>query len=241
MWPNHALQRSLSRRPRRERRGCNLYVPCAGSLSLGRKAAHAHMQSLLSRPAICSAILAMLCLAVASGCGKSTGTGARVSDSSTLVVQPGCGIPKVCEVGMSFAELQEATDDASTHGLYDRDRWSLKKFTHERFVLVPSLGVIGVPERKGALPLLTFYVQPYDSSITSPGLAVTNPFRGRLGSQLSFSNRIVSRKEVETAFGPVTQDLISYTNFSSLPDKTQPFSFRGEQLIYSRLGLDFYL
>jgi len=31
--PNHALQRT-----RRERRGCNRYVPCAGSLSLGRSA-----------------------------------------------------------------------------------------------------------------------------------------------------------------------------------------------------------
>src|SRR5262249_26051526 len=30
-WPNHALQRT-----RRERRGCNHCVPCAGSLSLGR-------------------------------------------------------------------------------------------------------------------------------------------------------------------------------------------------------------
>jgi hypothetical protein len=199
------------------------------------------MQSLLSRPAICSAILSVLCVTVAPGCGKSTATGARISDSSTLVAQPGRGIPKVCEVGMSFADLQKATGDASTHGLYDRDRWSLKKLTHERFVLVPSLGVIGVPERKGALPLLTFYVQPYDSSITIRGLTVTNPFRGRLGSQLSFSNHIVSRKEVETAFGPVTQDLTNYADFSSLPDKTQPFSFRGEQLIYGRLGLDFYL
>jgi hypothetical protein len=31
MRPNHALQRT-----RRERRGCNRCVPCAGSLSLGR-------------------------------------------------------------------------------------------------------------------------------------------------------------------------------------------------------------
>jgi len=31
MTPNHALQRT-----RRERRGCNYCVPCAGSLSLGR-------------------------------------------------------------------------------------------------------------------------------------------------------------------------------------------------------------
>src|SRR5436190_5912202 len=31
-WPNHAL------RTRRERRGCNRYVPCAGSLSLDRSA-----------------------------------------------------------------------------------------------------------------------------------------------------------------------------------------------------------
>jgi hypothetical protein len=31
--PNHALQRT-----RRERRGCNRGVPCAGSLSLGRSA-----------------------------------------------------------------------------------------------------------------------------------------------------------------------------------------------------------
>jgi hypothetical protein len=180
-------------------------------------------------------------LAGTSGCGKATGTTARIADSSIVVAQPGRGIPGVCEVGMSFAELQKATGDASTHGLYDRELWSLRRVTHERFVLVPSLGVIGIPEQEGALRRLTFYVQPHDSSISIPGLVVTRPFRGSLGNRLSFSNGNASRKEVEEAFGPVTQDITNYADFAKLPDKNQPFSFRGETLHYIRLGLDFDL
>ena len=71
--------------------------------------------------------------------------------------------------------------------------------------------------------------------------ALLRPFRGRLGSQLSFSNRIVGRKEVEAIFGSVTQNVTNYEDFSRLPEKTRPFSFRSQQLIYNRLGLDFYL
>jgi hypothetical protein len=142
---------------------------------------------------------------------------------------------------MSFAAIKRATGEASTHGLYDRDRWSLKRLTQERFILVPSLGAIGVPEQKGGVPLLTFYVQQYDSSITSPGLVVTRPFRGSLGSQLSFSNHVVSRKQVEAALGPVTQDVTNYAQVLPLADRSQPFSFRGEKLHYPRLGLSFAL
>ena len=198
------------------------------------------MQSPLRLP-ILSAILSALCLTLSSGCSKSTGTAPRITDSSTLVVQPGRGIPDVCEIGMSFAELQRATGDATTHGMYDRERWSFKKLTHDRFVLVSSLGVVGVPEQKGVLPLLTFHVQPYDSSATIPGLVVTQPFRGHLGSHLSFSNRIVSREDVELAFGAVTQSLTNFADFPRLPDTNQPFSFRGEKLYYRRLGLIFTL
>jgi len=158
-----------------------------------------------------------------------------------IVVEPGRGVPKVCEVGMNFAAIRKATGEASTHGLYDRDLWSLKRLTQQRFVLVPSLGAIGVPEQKGGVPLLTFYVHQYDSSITSPGLVVTRPFRGGLGSQLSFSNHVVSRKEVEAAYGPVRQDVTNYAQVLPLADKSQPFSFRGEKLHYPRLGLSFDL
>src|SRR4051812_25217615 len=103
------------------------------------------MQSRSSRCHSLWAILTVVSCIVPSGCGKSTGTPARITDTSRIVVQPGRGIPKVCEIGMSFEEVMQATGDASTHGLYDRDRWSLKRLTQERFVLVPSLGVIGVP------------------------------------------------------------------------------------------------
>ena len=190
----------------------------------------------------CWALLVVLCIVVASGCSKSTPI--RITDSSTIVVEPGRGVPKVCEVGMSFSEIKEAIGDGSTHGLHDRDRWSLKRLNQERFVVFPSLGVIGVPESKGGLPLLTFYVQPYDSSISSPGLSVTRPFRGRLGSHLSFSNHVVSRREVEIAFGVVTQGLTNSSQSLDHLDKAQPFfSRRGneEDLYYHHLGLRFSL
>ena len=121
-----------------------------------------------------------------SGCGNSDGSSPLITNSSVLVVEPGQGIPNVCEIGMSFAEVEMAIGEGSLHGLHDRDSfWSLKRLTQEKFVLFPTLGVIGAPEQNGRLPLLTFYVQPYDSSITSPGLVVTNPFRGRIGDRKS--------------------------------------------------------
>jgi hypothetical protein len=188
------------------------------------------------------AFLAVLSIVGAFRCSKSTPT--RITDTSTVVVEPGRGIPKLCEVGMSFSQIKRAIGEGSTHGLYDRDRWNLKRLTQEKFVLFPSLGVIGVPEQKGGLPLLTFYVQPYDSSITSPGLTVTRPFRGRLGSHLSFSNHVVSRREVEVAFGVVTQGLTNSSQSLDHIDKTQPyFNRRGneEELYYYHLGLRFSL
>jgi hypothetical protein len=197
----------------------------------------------LSRHALW-ATLATLILAGLYGCGKSAGPTPRIADRSKIVVQPGRGVPKVCEVGMSFAEIRKATGEASTHGLYDRDRINLKRFTHGRFVLVPSLGVIGIPEQKGVIPLLTFYVQPHDSSITMPGLVVTRPFRGSIAGGLSFSNHVVNRKEIETAFGVVTQGLTSSTQSLDSLDKTRPFfNRRGshETLYYHHLGLSFDL
>ena len=149
------------------------------------------------------------------------------------MVEPGRGVPEVCEIGMSFAEIKRATGEASIHMLKWRDT--------SRFVLVPSLGVIGIHEQKDGVRLLTFYVQSYDSSTTAPGLAITNPFRGSLSTNLSFRNGTVSRKEVEAAFGLVMQGITNGADFSNLPDKTKPFSVRGETLHYPCLGLSFDL
>jgi hypothetical protein len=197
------------------------------------------MHSQLLRTQILSAVLSILSLAGMVGCNKSAGTAPRIADNSKIVVEPGRGISNVCEVGMSFAQLETATGDARRLALWGESWWSLRQ--RQLFILVPSLGATGIPENKNGLTLFTFHVQPYDSSRTCPGLVVDRPFRGSVGSRLSFSNHIVSRKEVETAFGPVTQELTNYADFSGLPDKTQPFSFRGEQLTYARFGLDFYL
>ena len=199
------------------------------------------MRNQLGRCGSLWAVLTMLCIAGASGCGKSDATLAQITDTSQTVVEPGRGIPKVCEIGMSFSDIKRATGNANTHGLYDRKPWNFKRLAQERFLLVPSLGVIGIPEQNGRLGLLTFYVQPFDSSFTIPSLVITNPFRGNLSSQLSFSNHVVNRQQVEAAFGYVTWDITNYAELLNAPDKTKPFSVRGEELHYPRLGLSFGL
>ena len=116
--------------------------------------------------------------------------------------------------------------------------------TRERFALVPSLGVIGVPESNGRYTLLTFHVRPYDSSIICPGLRVSMPFRGRLGKLLSFSNGVVTRADVELAFGPIMQRLTSPQIDLNAIDHTRSFSVvgpHGESLYYNHLGLSFEL
>ncbi|HWN94186.1 MAG TPA: hypothetical protein VNT99_04070 [Methylomirabilota bacterium] len=190
-----------------------------------------------------AAVVVTLSLVVGSGCGKSAGSISRITDSSKIVVEPGRGVPKVCELGMTFREIKRATGEATTHGLYDRS-WSLKRLTQERYLLVPTLGVIGIPGEKGGWELLTFHVQPYDSSISSPGLVVNSPFRGSVANRLSFNNRSVSRKEVEAAFGTVTQGSTNSSQSLKHIDKTQPFFIRSENVetfYYTQLGLRFRL
>jgi hypothetical protein len=195
----------------------------------------ARPRSELSRLHVSRIFLTFLLICVLiSGCGKSAGPSPAITDTSKLVVQPGRGIPKVCEIGMSFNDVRKVTGDASKHGIYDRDRFSLRRLTQEKFVLVPSLGVIGVPERKGSLPLLTFYVQPYDSSITIPGLKVTNPFRGSIGTNLSFSSNTVSRKDVEMNFGVVIQNLTTMVKFPT--SLTSPNHIPLEATRFTTLG-----
>jgi hypothetical protein len=151
---------------------------------------------------------------------------------------------------MSYAEMKAANGEASLHGLYDRDgfwSWRRIKMMRHRFLLVPSLGVIGVPEENNGVrfELLTFYVRPYDGSITCPGLKVSQPFRGQLGRRLTFAGGAVTRADVELAFGPIVQSYAGSTLNPSDIDRTQPFSFvngaTGEILVYGRLGISFEL
>lgn len=137
-----------------------------------------------------------------SGCQKSP----TILDNSNLVVQPGRGISNLCEVGMTFSQIKRATSDASSHGVYD-DSFSWRRLESSgrgRFVLVPSLAAIAPIGENQPTAFIEFYVSPYRAPLI-PGLEVREPFRGKLGSSLSFKDRPVSKMAVENVFGSIGQ------------------------------------
>lgn len=169
--------------------------------------------SLLVRGAItCLLLVAVL------GCNRAP----IVSDTASLFLQPGVGISNVCEVGMTYREIKRTTGDAATHGLHDK-RLTLERFSSSRFLLVPSLGVIGVLEDNEMVSHLEFFVTPYNEGAI-PSLKVEKPFRGKVGG-IDFSNGPVTRRDVESIFGVIYSGTTNLVLSGSLLEKNEPFWF----------------
>jgi hypothetical protein len=137
-------------------------------------------------------------LLVAGGCER---TGVNW-DNSQVAVFPGLGVSNVCEVGMTYRQIQTASPDASTHGLRDRTG-NQGSWVDGRFALIPSLGAITFLGTNQPASIIEFHVRPHSGELIS-GLEVRNPFRGRIGNILSFKDHSVGGQEVEAAWGSVT-------------------------------------
>ncbi len=187
-------------------------------------------------------------IAVLVGCGLVLGCQKppKVLDNSALVVQPGRGISNLCEVGMTFSQIKSATGGATTHGIYD-DTFSwrrLESWGRGRFVLVPSLGAIAVIGENQPTAFIEFYVRPYRAPMI-PGLDVREPFRGKLGSSLSFKDHSVSKMDVESVFGSGSQVVTTAAAALDFRKKGERFTHqRGaaiEELWYPDKGVAFVL
>jgi len=165
-----------------------------------------------------------------------------IKDNSKLWVEPGVGISNVCELGMTVKEVRTATSDLQTYGINDRE-WFWKQFGASRFALMQSLGAIAPVEPDRKIRVITFYVVPYDSDISVPGLIITNPFRGKVGDKLSFNGGPVSRSQVESGFGAVEKTVTNLSDGVELAKRGTPFLFRStsgnEKIYYRHKGIDF--
>ena len=181
--------------------------------------------------------LAVLSLVCISGCSDSSGSRVVVSDSTNVVVEPGRGVSNVCEVGMTYEQIKRATDDASMHGS-----------AGSQCVLVPGLGAIANLDNRARVESVLFFVRPYDSSSTAPGLVITRPFCGSLGDRLSFGGPI-RKNQIEAAFGEIRQGItnseatISYVSVDTIKKGEPLFVRHGEkeELYYPQHGLRFVL
>lgn len=182
------------------------------------------------------------------GCNNSVSNHPAVKDTSEVIVEPGRGVSNICEVGMTFRQIKRANPDARTHGP-DDSSWKLERLIGRRYILISSLSAVGHADENGRLSLISFYVSPYDSSRTVPGLIISNRFFGRIGTQLSFQSGSVGRNQIEKAFGTVQQGVtnsggaIARIAVDSIR-KGEPYIVKQgdtEAIYYPLLGLRFQL
>lgn len=187
-------------------------------------------------------VLVFLVCGLMLACQKSP----KVIDSSNLVIQPGLGISNLCEVGMTFTEIKKATGDATTRGSHYDPFWRRPLGTWGRgdFVLVPSLGVIAPIGENQPTAAIWFYVRPHREPLIS-GLEIDNPFRGKLGDNLSFKDRPVGKLEVEKVFGSVSEFATNGAHALEFRKKGERFCERlrdsVEELWYPDQGVAFRL
>ncbi len=176
------------------------------------------------------------------GCQKAP----TITDNSVIVVQPGLGVSNICELGMSFSQIQKATGDATKHGIYDGS-WSWKRLSSPgrgEFVLVPSLGAIAATGNDEPVSLVEFYVQPHKEKLIL-SLEVSKPFRGSVGARISFKDAAVSNQQVEAIFGITSRVVTNAAEALVFRRKRQAFVHgRGngvEELWYPTEGVSFVL
>jgi hypothetical protein len=147
-------------------------------------------------------VAAALGLVLVYGCQRSP----TVLDNSNLVVQPGVGISNLCGLGMTFAQIRKTTGDATTHGIHYDGFWRRRRgsWGHGPSVLIPSLAAITDVGEDQPISSISFHLRPYRAPLI-PGLEIEKPFRGKLGSSLSFKDSPTAKLEIEKIFGPVSQ------------------------------------
>jgi hypothetical protein len=146
---------------------------------------------------------------------------------------------------MTFSQIQKANRDATTHGWNDGS-WSLKRWkdrwTTGRFALIPSLAAVTYLGTNQPVSSIDFFVWPHFGEPIA-GLAVRNPFRGKVTDKLSFKDGPVTKLAVEAVFGKITRIATNGNEASSLELQGIPFlrerADGDVELCYSSQGVSF--
>jgi hypothetical protein len=155
----------------------------------------------------------LILLVTLAGCSASHPN----TDTSTMVIEPGRGLPGVCELGMTLAQVQNRTPVLIPR--FRGEAWMKRTWTGGRPVIVPALGVIGSFDSDKRIKRIMFYVQPYKEAadIFYPLISIDQPFRGSVRGGLSFADIPVTKQQVEAFFG-------------KLPSLTRAEAFQDGQL-----------
>ncbi|MBM3859467.1 MAG: hypothetical protein FJ395_07445 [Verrucomicrobia bacterium] len=150
--------------------------------------------------------------------------------NSPPTVQPGRGVRQVCEVGMTVQQVGKRSTGVTTRA---------------GFIIVPSVGavgLIGARKEKERIENITFYATPYVHGVI-PGLEIRVPFRGTVDRRLSFEQGGVSRKDVETAFGVISNYAPNLRAIIPFANAARPYWYNdpvgSEVLYYPNKGIHF--
>jgi hypothetical protein len=161
-----------------------------------------------------------------------------IKDNSTVVVYPGLGISNICAVGMTYEQIRKATGDARLigSGAGGWKRW-IPGRSKSRFVSIPSLSATTEYRDPNPIPGVTFHVA------TNPWNSI--PFRGKIGTKLSFQDGTVSKEQVEAAFGSVRTNFtgVSFQQVSVKPRESFSVTWDPNLLTinYPAQGIEFIL
>jgi len=163
---------------------------------------------------ICSGGMLSLAAALVGGCQEQP-VATPVSDSSQVIVIPGLGISNRYEVGMTFSKIKNSFPDAIAR----RSAWG----KYSTAMLVPSLGAGSFLGEDKPVSHINFHIETYKAEMY-PDLEIRTPFRGRLGDEFNFGEKIVSGQDVEAVYGPVLKRVLAGGEGLKFLQQADPFS-----------------
>jgi len=110
--------------------------------------------------------------------------------------------------------------------------------------MVPSIGAIAFkgPRDRSRIDNIEFHTKPWEHGVTS-GLEIRVPFRGTVDRKLSFAGGAVTRKDVETTFGVISNYATNNRAILPFAMAAVPYwwntPWRSEQLRYPSKGIYF--
>ena len=156
----------------------------------------------------------LLAVALMGGCQKQS-VSAPPPDTSQVIVIPGLGISNRYEVGMTFSKIKNSFPDAISR----RSAWG----KYSTAMLVPSLGAGSFLGEDKPVSHINFHIETYKAEMY-PDLEIRTPFRGRLGDEFNFGEKIVSGQDVEAVYGPVLKRVLAGGEGLKFLQQADPFS-----------------
>ena len=158
-----------------------------------------------------------------------------------IVVQPGRGVPDVCELGMTLTQLRRLSPGVTVYTLGKRG------YRSAAFIVIPSMGAVAtIPSgnKRESISCIDFHTKVYEHG-AMPGVEIRAPFKGWLGDRLTFSGGPVTSRDVESAFGVVSNSIPNFEDRARAAGDGQPYRWTTpwgtEQLVYIGTGLLFEL